>query len=139
MALPKGNEKPKRLEDLVKREDPSKLFVNVKKIGEGTFGEVFVGLDIRSFEKVAIKKMNLEENYEEDVISEIGPPSPPLPPPAPSRLLDMMNTLQHDNIVRYISSYLVGVELWVPPLPLSRSDPPGRHGVYGGRNPDGDP
>lgn len=53
-------------------EDPSTLFVNVKKIGEGTFGEVFVGTDIRTLEKVAIKKMNLQDNYEEDVVTEIG-------------------------------------------------------------------
>jgi len=74
-----------------------RIFVNMKKIGEGTFGEVFVGLDIRTLEKVAIKKMNLKENYEEDLITEV----------------DMMNSLRHPNIVKYISSYRVGDFLWV--------------------------
>lgn len=92
--MAQGDEGDRCLEDLVAKEDPSKLFVNVKKIGEGcacrvppcvtvarTFGEVFVGLDIRSLEKVAIKKMNLEDNYEEDIISEIS--APPCPASAP--------------------------------------------------------
>jgi len=56
-----------------------------------------VGLDIRSLEKVAIKKMNLKDNYEEDLITEV----------------DMMNTLKHPNIVRYIASYKVGEFVWV--------------------------
>jgi len=97
LALPKVDHQKKTLDDLVSPEDPHKIFVNVKKIGEGTFGEVFVGLDIRSLEKVAIKKMDLNENYEEDLISEV----------------DMMDTLKHPNIVRYISSYKVDTDLWV--------------------------
>jgi len=56
-----------------------------------------VGLDIRSLEKVAIKKMNLKDNYEEDLITEV----------------DMMNSLRHPNIVRYIASYKVGDFVWV--------------------------
>jgi len=96
-ALPKTDGKKKTIDDLISHEDPVRIFVNMKKIGEGTFGEVFVGLDIRTLEKVAIKKMNLKENYEEDLITEV----------------DMMNTLRHPNIVRYISSYRVGDFLWV--------------------------
>src|SRR5690606_14820077 len=49
------------------REDPATLFTNVKKIGEGTFGEVFVGVHVDSLEKFAIKKLPLETNYEEDL------------------------------------------------------------------------
>jgi hypothetical protein len=34
--LPKGEEIPKRnLDQLIKKEDPTKLFVNIKQIGEG--------------------------------------------------------------------------------------------------------
>lgn len=94
----------------VNDEDPKTLFVNVKKIGEGTFGEVFVGTDIRTLKKVAIKKMNLGDNYEEDVMSEIGISFPELPL---NHTLAMMHTLHHDNIVQYISSYSVEDELWV--------------------------
>jgi len=98
-ALPKVLQfKVKSLDELAIKEDPSKHFVNMKKIGEGTFGEVFVGLDIRSLEKVAIKKMNLEENYEDDLITEIN----------------MMATLAHPNIVKYIGAYKVNAnQLWV--------------------------
>jgi len=71
--------------------------VNLKKIGEGTFGEVFVGLDIRSLEKVAIKKMDLSQNYEDDLITEIN----------------MMATLTHPNIVKFIAAYKLQSELWV--------------------------
>uniref|UniRef100_A0A6B2LBC7 Protein kinase domain-containing protein n=1 Tax=Arcella intermedia TaxID=1963864 RepID=A0A6B2LBC7_9EUKA len=48
-------------------------------------------------EKVAVKIMALDNNYEEDLITEI----------------DMMNTLKHPNIVKYLSSYKVGNDLWV--------------------------
>ena len=57
---------------MVTRANPAALFTHVKKIGEGTFGEVFVALDVRSLEKVALKKMRLDENYEEDVAQEIA-------------------------------------------------------------------
>eukprot|EP01121_Diplochlamys_sp_Union-15-3_P000282 TRINITY_DN10270_c0_g1_i1.p1 TRINITY_DN10270_c0_g1~~TRINITY_DN10270_c0_g1_i1.p1 ORF type:complete len:260 (-),score=43.31 TRINITY_DN10270_c0_g1_i1:336-1004(-) len=96
--LPKGDTEIKRLEDLVKLEDPSDYFINLEKIGEGTFGLVFSGTDLRTLEKVAIKKMALnKENNEEDLISEI----------------EMMTSLQHPNIVRYIEGYKQNDEIWV--------------------------
>lgn len=54
--------------------------------------------------------MNLGDNYEEDVMSEIGISFPELPL---NHTLAMMHTLHHDNIVQYISSYSVEDELWV--------------------------
>lgn len=96
-------------DDLVSKDDPLKIFVNRKKIGEGygscvktltvqrTFGEVFCALDIRSLEKVAVKTMDLNDNYEEDLVMEIA----------------MMRTLSHTNIVKYIDSYIVKDRLWV--------------------------
>jgi serine/threonine protein kinase len=62
-----------------------------------TFGEVFCALDIRSLEKVAVKTMDLNDNYEEDLVMEIA----------------MMKTLSHPNIVKYIDSYIVKDKLWV--------------------------
>jgi serine/threonine protein kinase len=59
---------------------------------------------VNTLDQVAIKQMNIEDNYEEDLISEIG----------------MMKTLKHPNIVRYLASFLVGSgQIWVcrPALP----------------------
>jgi hypothetical protein len=96
--LPKGDEAQlPTLDELVKKENPLKQFCSITKIGEGTFGEVFVGTDRRSLDKVAIKKMDLNDNYEEDLITEI----------------QMMQSSKHDNIVRYIDSYKWGDDLWV--------------------------
>jgi len=95
--LPKGDQELKRLDELVKKEDPSNLFINITKIGQGTFGEVFVGTDIRTLEKVAIKKMDLNDNYEEDLITEI----------------EMMKTSQHSNIVKYVEGYQWEDDIWV--------------------------
>jgi hypothetical protein len=95
--LPKADGKPKSLDDLVKHENPMKHFCSVTKIGEGTFGEVFVGTDRRTLEKVAIKKMDLHDNYEEDLISEI----------------EMLQVCRHTNIVKLIDSYKWGDDLWV--------------------------
>ena len=96
--LPKGDEPHvTTLDELVKKENPLKQFCSITKIGEGTFGEVFVGTDRRSLDKVAIKKMDLNDNYEEDLITEI----------------QMMQSSKHDNIVRYMDSYKWGEDLWV--------------------------
>jgi len=62
-----------------------------------TFGEVFVGTDRRTLEKVAIKKMDLNDNYEEDLITEI----------------EMMQVCKHLNIVKFMEAYKWGEDLWV--------------------------
>lgn len=96
--MPKGDEvHVVTLDELVKKENPLKQFCSITKIGEGTFGEVFVGTDRRSLDKVAIKKMDLNDNYEEDLITEI----------------QMMQSSKHENIVRYMDSYKWGEDLWV--------------------------
>ena len=96
-SLPKASAPPRSLDELICKEDPQKIYVNRKKIGEGTFGEVYCALDIRTLEKAAVKTMNLDDNYEEDLITEIA----------------MMKTLSHANIVKYIDSYIVKHQLWV--------------------------
>eukprot|EP01126_Amoeba_proteus_P019673 TRINITY_DN2019_c0_g1_i6.p1 TRINITY_DN2019_c0_g1~~TRINITY_DN2019_c0_g1_i6.p1 ORF type:complete len:497 (+),score=114.25 TRINITY_DN2019_c0_g1_i6:172-1491(+) len=96
-SLPKASDGPSGLYSLVSQEDPQKIFVNRKKIGSGTFGEVFCSLDIRTLEKAAVKTMNLVDSYEEDLVTEIA----------------MMKTLSHPNIVKYIDSYIVEQKLWV--------------------------
>lgn len=73
---------------------------------------MYVALDMRSLDRVAIKQMDLEEvmsfsfvflrfahlkNYEEDLIGEIA----------------MMKTLRHPNIVTYIDSFKHENRLWI--------------------------
>eukprot|EP01129_Flabellula_baltica_P013011 TRINITY_DN5975_c0_g1_i2.p1 TRINITY_DN5975_c0_g1~~TRINITY_DN5975_c0_g1_i2.p1 ORF type:complete len:316 (-),score=65.57 TRINITY_DN5975_c0_g1_i2:5-952(-) len=85
------------LEEITIEKDPSKIFLNLTQIGDGTFGIVYCGIDIRTMEKVAVKRLDLQENDEEDLIAEIV----------------MMNTLSHPNVVKYIETYLFRDFLWV--------------------------
>lgn len=95
--LPKGDTSKKSLDELVKKMNPLKQFCSISKIGEGTFGEVFVGTDRKTLNKVAIKKMDLNDNYEEDLITEI----------------EMLKICNHENIVKFIDAYQWGDDLWV--------------------------
>lgn len=96
-SLPKASHIPLVLDDIVNKEDADKRYVNKKHLAEGSFGEVFVALDIKTLERVALKTMDLNENYEADLVTEIM----------------MMKALVHSNIVRYIDSCIVGDKLWL--------------------------
>jgi serine/threonine protein kinase len=63
--------------------------------------------------------MDLNDNYEEDLVMEIA----------------MMKTLTHPNIVKYIDSYIVKDKLWVC-LPFVRHflTGTGSDGIHGRRN-----
>jgi len=96
-ALPKGAKEPTRLGDIITKEDPKARFINLTRIGEGTFGEVYLGTDIRTLSKVAIKKMDINDNYEDDLVTEI----------------EMMRTSDHPNIVRFMEAYMWEDDIWV--------------------------
>jgi len=84
--------------EIVDKGNPSNFYTQLVAIGEGSFGTVYSAVDVNTLDQVAIKQMNVEDNYEEDLISEIG----------------MMKTLHHPNIVKFLASYLVGTgQIWI--------------------------
>jgi len=94
---PLPDEKPQTLQDLVSKEDPTVLYSNMDKIGEGAAGEVFVAQDPRG-KKVAVKKMEINSENLKLLITEIG----------------IMKSSHHDNIVDYFNSYIIDDRfLWV--------------------------
>jgi len=90
-------ESPLTLDQLVCRDDPRKMFADMKKVGEGAAGEVFFARDTRTNKKVAVKKMQLNGESLKLLITEIS----------------IMKTSHHEGIVEYIDSYIVEDQLWV--------------------------
>jgi len=95
---PLPEERPQTLHELVSRENPSNIYLDMNKIGEGAAGEVFVATDSRSGKKVAVKKMEINAENVKLLITEIG----------------IMKTSHHENIVDFFDSYIVDERfLWV--------------------------
>lgn len=91
------DEKSVSLHDLVLTEDPNEFYKDIKKIGEGAAGEVFVATDTRSNKKVAIKQMDLSAQNIKMLVTEIS----------------IMKESSHPSIVAYYESYLVNDKIWV--------------------------
>jgi len=96
---PLQEEKDFKLEDLVSTQDPSKLYSDWKKIGEGGVAEVFKAIQKSSNSKVAVKKMNMNHKAltEQSIVNEIL----------------VMKTCIHENIVEFVDCYRVNKQIWV--------------------------
>eukprot|EP01089_Gocevia_fonbrunei_P008430 TRINITY_DN2010_c0_g1_i3.p1 TRINITY_DN2010_c0_g1~~TRINITY_DN2010_c0_g1_i3.p1 ORF type:complete len:347 (+),score=48.46 TRINITY_DN2010_c0_g1_i3:198-1238(+) len=96
-SKPLPAEKTITLNDLVSKADPTKLFLNLVKVGEGAAGEVFLANRADTKEQLAIKKMPLNPQNVKLLTSEIH----------------IMKESNHKNVVGYIDSFRVDNQLWV--------------------------
>lgn len=95
--VPLPEESSVTLDQLISKEDPTRIYVDARKIGEGAAGEVFSATNSRTGMKVAVKKMALNGESLKLLITEIS----------------IMKTSKHPNIVEYVDSYMVEDQLWV--------------------------
>jgi serine/threonine protein kinase len=78
---------------------PEDRFECLERIGRGSFGEVFRGVDKTTNETVAIKVIDLEQAEDEidDIQQEIA----------------VMAQCDSQHVTRYYGSYIAGTKLWI--------------------------
>ena len=78
--------------------DPTQIYHNFNKIGQGASGGVYTAYEYPNNNCVAIKQMNLDLQPKKDlIINEIL----------------VMKDSKHKNIVNFLESFLHGLDLWV--------------------------
>ncbi|KAJ7612474.1 STE/STE20/PAKA protein kinase [Mycena polygramma] len=88
----------RRLQQICTDADPTRLYRNLVKIGQGASGGVYTAYQVGTNLSVAIKQMDLEKQPKKDlIINEIL----------------VMRSSRHPNIVNYIDSFLHKNDLWV--------------------------
>lgn len=87
-----------RLTAICSTGDPTRLYRNLRKIGQGASGGVYTAYQVGTNLCVAIKQMNLEQQPQKElIINEIL----------------VMKESKHPNIVNFIDSFLFTGDLWV--------------------------
>ncbi|KAJ8250923.1 hypothetical protein GJAV_G00214800 [Gymnothorax javanicus] len=96
-----GSLKDPEVAELFHRDDPEKLFADLREIGHGSFGAVYFARDVRSNEVVAIKKMSYSGKQSnekwQDIIKEVK----------------FLQKLRHPNTVEYRGCYLREHTAWL--------------------------
>ncbi|XP_048476924.1 serine/threonine-protein kinase TAO2-like isoform X2 [Rhincodon typus] len=96
-----GSLKDPEVAELFYKDDPEKLFVDLREIGHGSFGAVYFARDMRSSEVVAIKKMSYSGKQSnekwQDIIKEVK----------------FLQNLRHPNTIEYKGCYLREHTAWL--------------------------
>lgn len=96
-----GSLKDPEIAELFFKEDPEKLFSDLREIGHGSFGAVYFARDVRTAEVVAIKKMSYSGKQSnekwQDIIKEVR----------------FLQRIQHPNSIEYKGCYLREHTAWL--------------------------
>uniref|UniRef100_A0A670KDH5 non-specific serine/threonine protein kinase n=1 Tax=Podarcis muralis TaxID=64176 RepID=A0A670KDH5_PODMU len=96
-----GSLKDPEIAELFFKEDPEKLFTDLREIGHGSFGAVYFAHDVRTNEVVAIKKMSYSGKQSnekwQDIIKEVK----------------FLQRIKHPNSIEYKGCYLREHTAWV--------------------------
>uniref|UniRef100_A0A3Q3N302 non-specific serine/threonine protein kinase n=1 Tax=Mastacembelus armatus TaxID=205130 RepID=A0A3Q3N302_9TELE len=96
-----GSLKDPEIAELFFREDPEKLFTDLREIGHGSFGAVYFARDVRTNEVVAIKKMSYSGKQSsekwQDIIKEVK----------------FLQRIRHPNSIEYKGCYLREHTAWL--------------------------
>ncbi|XP_056139061.1 serine/threonine-protein kinase TAO1 [Lampris incognitus] len=96
-----GSLKDPEIAELFFKEDPEKLFSDLREIGHGSFGAVYFARDVRTNEVVAIKKMSYSGKQSnekwQDIIKEVK----------------FLQRIQHPNSIEYKGCFLREHTAWL--------------------------